>query len=141
MAEANNNLLRIRLVTPDRILVAGTAGAVELPTRCGYIEVLPGHAPLLSELGEGEVKLHGGETNGQRYFVARGFVEVLPERVTILAETALLPQQIDAAEAQQQLTEGEALWEKAGDEAEKFDAASDVIREAEAKLESAVSKI
>ncbi|MHB1020867.1 MAG: ATP synthase F1 subunit epsilon [Acidobacteriaceae bacterium] len=137
MAEANDNLLRVRLVTPDRILVAGTARSVELPTKTGYIEVLPGHAPLLSELGEGNVTLHGLENDGERYFVARGFVEVLPERVTILAETALLPQQIDATEAEQQLAEGEALWNKAGDEAEKFDAANDVIREAEAKLESA----
>lgn len=129
--------LKVRLVTPDRILVDQTVDAVEVPGKNGYFEVLYGHAPLLSEVGAGEVRLHGGESGDQRYSVARGFVEVLPERVTILAETAQKPEEIDTAAAQQQLQEGQQLWNEAGEDAEKYAHANEVITEAEAKLESA----
>jgi hypothetical protein len=62
MAEAGNNsgLLTVRLVTPDRVLLDATAEAVELPSMAGYMETLYGAAPLLAELGAGEVRLHGG---------------------------------------------------------------------------------
>ncbi|MGB7355940.1 MAG: F0F1 ATP synthase subunit epsilon, partial [Acidobacteriaceae bacterium] len=63
--------LRVRLVTPDRILVDQAVEAVEVPAQTGYIEVLRGHAPLLAEVGAGEVRLHGGEGGDQRYSVAR----------------------------------------------------------------------
>src|ERR1700684_3939176 len=82
------NLAQVRLVGADRLLLGPTASAVELPAASGYMEVLPGHAPLLSELGAGDVSIHGGEAGEQRYFVAWGFVEVLPHRVTMLAELA-----------------------------------------------------
>src|SRR5487761_2648441 len=103
MAEATQNQLRVRLVTPEHIFIDGTADAVELPSMSGYLEALYGHAPLLAELGAGEVRLHGGTSGDQKFFVAWGFVEVLPERVTILAETALHPNEINVAEAQQEL--------------------------------------
>lgn len=132
--------LKVRLVTPDRILVDQTAEAVEVPGKNGYFEVLYGAAPLLSEIGAGEVRLHGGEAGDQRYSVARGFVEVLPERVTILAEEAEKPQDIDTAAAQQQLQHGEKLWSEAGEDPEKYAHANEVMREAEARLESAGEK-
>src|ERR1700678_1903159 len=115
MAEGTNNsgLLKVRLVTPDRVLLDATAEAVELPSSSGYLEALYGAAPLLSELGAGEVRLHGGTSGDQKFFVAWGFVEVLPERVIILAETALHPQEIDKAEAHQELVEGEKMWREA----------------------------
>lgn len=134
---ADTNQLRVRLVSPERILVDQTADAVELPSKSGYLEVLYGHAPLLAELGAGEVRLHGGEAGEQRFSVAHGFVEVLPERVTILAESALRPEEIDRAEFQQQLDRGHKLWSEAGDDAEKYAHANEVIREAESRLESA----
>ncbi len=132
--------LKVRLVTPDRILVDQTVEAVEVPGKNGYFEVLYGAAPLLSEIGAGEVRLHGGEAGDRRYSVARGFVEVLPERVTILAEEAEKPQDIDTAAAQQQLQHGEKLWSEAGEDPEKYAHANEVMREAEARLESAGEK-
>jgi F-type H+-transporting ATPase subunit epsilon len=129
--------LKVRLVTPDRILVDQTVDAVEVPGKSGYFEVLYGHAPLLSEIGAGEVRLHGGESGDQRYVVARGFVEVLPERVTILAESAQKPEELDTAAVQEQLQHGEKLWNEAGDDAGKYAHANEVIAEAEAKLDSA----
>jgi F-type H+-transporting ATPase subunit epsilon len=49
-------------VTPERVLVSRNADAVELPAKTGYMEVLYGHAPLLAELGAGDVTLHGATT-------------------------------------------------------------------------------
>ena len=135
-----SGLLTVRLVTPDRVLVDATAEAVELPSMSGYLEALYGHAPLLAELGAGEVRLHGGTSGDQKFFVAWGFVEVLPERVTILAETALHPNEIDVAEARQELAEGEKLWSEAGDDGEKYDEANAITRKAEEKIASAQGK-
>ncbi len=132
------NSLQVRLVTPDRILVDQTVDAVEVPSKSGYIEVLYGHAPLLAELAPGEVRLHGGRNEtGERFNVARGFVEVLPERVTILAESAMKPEEIDTGAAQRELDHGHKLWNEAGDDAHKYEHANEVIREAESRLESA----
>ncbi|HEX3372979.1 MAG TPA: ATP synthase F1 subunit epsilon [Edaphobacter sp.] len=135
-----SGLLAVRLVTPDRILVDATAEAVELPSMSGYLEALYGAAPLLAELGAGEVRLHGGSSGDQKFFVAWGFVEVLPERVTILAETAMHPDEIDRAEAQQELQEGEKLWEEAGDDGNKYDEANAVMRQAQEKIASGEGK-
>jgi F-type H+-transporting ATPase subunit epsilon len=143
MAEGSNKL-RVRLVTPERILVEQEADAVELPAKTGYMEVLYGHAPLLAELGAGDVTLHGasgGENtaNSDRYNVSWGFVEVLPDRVTILANGAIAPAEIDTARVQEQLNHGHELWNQAGDDPEKYEEANHVIHEAEAKLTSAGS--
>jgi F-type H+-transporting ATPase subunit epsilon len=135
-----SGLLAVRLVTPDRILVDATAEAVELPSMSGYLEALYGAAPLLAELGAGEVRLHGGTSGDQKFFVAWGFVEVLPERVTILAETAMHPNEIDRAEAQQELQEGEKLWQEAGDDGNKYDEANALTRQAQEKIASADGK-
>ena len=135
-----SGLLKVRLVTPDRILLDATAEAVELPSMSGYLEALYGAAPLLAELGAGEVRLHGGSSGDQKFFVAWGFVEVLPERVTILAETAMHPNEIDVAEAQKELAEGEKLWNEAGDDGQKYDEANAITRQAEEKIASAEGK-
>ncbi|MDE3103643.1 MAG: ATP synthase F1 subunit epsilon [Acidobacteriota bacterium] len=139
-SQTDSGLLNVRLVTPDKLLLEATAEAVELPSTSGYLEALYGAAPLLAELGAGEVRLHGGSAGEQRYFVAWGFVEVLPERVTILAETALHPEQIDVAQARQELQQGEALWAEAGDDGARYDEANAVVREAAEKIASAESK-
>jgi F-type H+-transporting ATPase subunit epsilon len=142
MAETSTNsgLLAVRLVSPDRLLLDATAEAVELPSSSGYLEALYGAAPLLAELGAGEVRLHGGSSGDQKFFVAWGFVEVLPERVTILAETALRPDEIDTAAAKQDLEAGEKAWQEAGDDAHKYREANAQMREAEEKLASAEGK-
>jgi F-type H+-transporting ATPase subunit epsilon len=133
----SGNQLHVRLVTPDKVLVDQDADAVELPSKSGYMEVLYGHAPLLAELGVGEVRLHGGPGGDQKYFVEWGFVEVLPDRVTILAQNAIRPEEIDAGEAQRQLESGQKMWDEAGENAEKYAQANEVIHEAQVKLASA----
>ncbi len=140
MADESNSL-HVRLVTPERILFDTSADAVELPAKNGYMEVLYGHAPLLAELGAGDVRLHGGSEGGEQiYNVSWGFVEVLPDRVTILANDALKPEEIDVPRAQQQLDRGQQEWNEAGDSEEKYADALHRISEAEAKLATAHEK-
>ena len=138
MAETNNaGLLTVRLVTPERILLDATAEAIELPSMSGYLEALYGAAPLLAELGAGEVRLHGGSAGEQKFFVAWGFVEVLPERVTILAEQALKPEEINLNEVREEQQHAQELWNQAGDDQARYDAANAASRVAEEKLASA----
>ena len=132
--------LQVRLVTPDRVLVDTTADAVELPAMSGYLEALYGAAPLLAELSAGEVRLHGGGSGEQVFFVAWGFAEVLPERITILAENALRPNEIDPTEAQGELQHAQELWNQAGDDQAKYDEANAETRVAEQKLATAQAK-
>jgi F-type H+-transporting ATPase subunit epsilon len=110
---------------------------VELPAGAGYIEALYGAAPLLAELGAGEVRLHGGDSGDQTFFVAWGFVEVLPERVTILASTAMHPNEIDPEQARAELAHAQELWQQAGDNSQRYDEANALARKAEEKLISA----
>jgi F-type H+-transporting ATPase subunit epsilon len=131
---ADLDKLEVRLVTPDRELVDTTADAVELPGRSGYLEVLYGAAPLLTELGTGMVTIHGAEGGEQRYYVAWGFAEVLPNRVTILAESAEEPQAIDAAAAEAEQQRGQKMWEEAGEDPHQYERANQMMRDAEARL-------
>lgn len=145
MADETNQL-RVRLVTPERVLFEAAASAVELPAKNGYMEVLFGAAPLLAELGAGDVTVHGGTDpksfGGEvtRYNVSWGFVEVLPDRVTILASDALKPEEISVDRAEEQLMRGQKMWNEAGDSEEAYTEALHVIAEAEAKLATAAEK-
>ena len=130
----------MRLVTPDQVLLDTTADAVELPSTSGYLEALYGAAPLLAELGAGEVRLHGGAAGQQTFFVAWGFVEVLPERITILAEQALRPGEINITAVHAEQQHAQQLWNEAGDDGDKYDEANAVSRVAEEKLASAAHK-
>jgi F-type H+-transporting ATPase subunit epsilon len=138
MADETNQI-RVRLVEH-------AATAVELPAKDGYFEVLYGHAPTMAELGAGDVIIHGGPdiTDGSpdasRYNVSWGFVEVLPDRVTILASDALKPEEIDVPRAEQQLAHGQQLWKDAGESEDAYTNALRVISEAEAKIASAAHK-
>jgi F-type H+-transporting ATPase subunit epsilon len=146
MADETNQL-RVRLVTPERILFEAAASAVELPAKNGYMEVLFGAAPLMAELGAGDVTVHGGSDGNSggpegvtRYNVSWGFVEVLPDRVTILASDALKPEEINVNRAEEQLVRGQKMWNEAGDSEEAYTEALHVIAEAEAKLATAAEK-
>ncbi len=145
MADETNQI-RVRLVTPERTLFEHAATAVELPAKNGYFEVLYGHAPLVAELGAGDVIIHGdaditdGSPDSSRYNVSWGFVEVLPDRVTILASDALKPEEIDVPRAEQQLDRGLKMWKEAGESEDAYTESLRVISEAEAKIASAHDK-
>ncbi len=91
--------LTLEVVTPDRSLVNEQVDEVQLPGAEGYFGVLPGHAPLLATLQVGELWYRVG---AEKHFlaIAFGFVEVLPERVTVLAQIAERSHDIDVARAE-----------------------------------------
>ena len=91
--------IALEIVTPDRSLVKEVVDEVELPGSEGYFGVLPGHTPLLSMLKVGELWYRIGQ---EKFYlaVAFGFVEVLPDHVTVLAQIAERAQDIDVARAE-----------------------------------------
>jgi F-type H+-transporting ATPase subunit epsilon len=91
--------LRLEFVTPVQAIVHEDVDEVQLPGEEGYFGVLPGHAPLLAALATGSMWYRKGSET--RYaFVAGGFVEVLPDRVSVLAETAERAEDIDIERAE-----------------------------------------
>lgn len=112
------------IVTPTRQLIRTRALEVTLPGANGYLGVLPGHAPLMTELGIGELTFRSApQAQTEPLSVIRGFAEVLPDRVTVLAETAELAAEIDLeraeaakARAEKRLTAGDPDidWDRAG---------------------------
>jgi len=94
--------IQLIIVTPVRELLRETVVEVQLPGADGYLGVLPGAAPLITELGIGELTFHAksGGAASDPIAVIRGFAEVLPDRVTVLAETAELASEIDVARAE-----------------------------------------
>ena len=91
--------LTLEIVTPDRSVIAEKVDEVEIPGAEGYFGVLPGHTPLLATLHVGELWYRKGSE--KHYLsIAFGFAEVLPDRVTILAELAERAEEIDAARAE-----------------------------------------
>jgi len=86
--------IQLDIVTPERAVLSEAVDELILPGSEGYLGVRPGHAPLLTTLKVGTITIRKG--NEQRYLaVSWGFVEVLPERVSILAETAEMAEEID----------------------------------------------
>jgi F-type H+-transporting ATPase subunit epsilon len=91
--------LRLQIVSADRSLVNEQVDEVEIPGADGYFGVLPGHTPLLALLGAGELWYRQGQE--KHYLaIAFGFAEVQPEAVTILAQIAEKPDDIDIARAE-----------------------------------------
>jgi F-type H+-transporting ATPase subunit epsilon len=98
--------IRLEIVTPDRTLVTEQVDEVQVPGAEGYFGVLPGHAPLLASLHVGELWYRIGQD--KHYLaVAFGFVEVLPDKVTILARIAEREQDIDMARAEAAMARAE----------------------------------
>jgi F-type H+-transporting ATPase subunit epsilon len=93
--------IELIIVTPEKQLLRESVVEVVLPGAEGELGILPGHAPLMSELGIGELSYRGAPGNASGVLaVIRGFVEVLGDRVTILAETAERAAEIDLARAE-----------------------------------------
>ena len=127
--------LHLQIITPDKLLVREEADQVQIPGKNGYLGILPGHAPLITELMIGEISyVHGGTT----YYlaVAWGFAEVLPDKVTILADTAERAEDIDVKRAQEAKTRAEEALRQAAPDLD-YDAVQYALRRAEVRLEVA----
>jgi len=104
---------KLEIVTPERMVVSVDAEDLQIPGKTGYLGILPGHAPLITEIAVGEISYHvAGQL--KRIAVAWGFAEVLQEKVTILAETAEKAEEIDVASAQAAKQKAEDQLRKAG---------------------------
>lgn len=123
----------LEIVTPGRLVMSETADEVVLPGSEGYLGVLPGHAPLLTGLAAGEISYRSG--GRARYLaVSGGFAEVLPHRVSVLAETCERAEEIDAARAA-------ASRDRARTEIGRADATESDMRHAGARLARAEVRI
>ncbi len=91
--------LTLEIVTPDRALVRESVDEVQVPAADGYMGILPGHTPLLATLQVGQLSYRIGQQTTVLH-VAFGFVEVLPDRVTVLAQIAERAEDIDIERAE-----------------------------------------
>ena len=93
--------IQLIVVTPERQLLRETVVEVTIPGLDGELGILPGHAPLITELGIGEMHYRTASSSQPvSLAILRGFAEVLPDRVTVLAETAERAEEIDVARAE-----------------------------------------
>jgi F-type H+-transporting ATPase subunit epsilon len=125
-------IIHLEIVTPEKQLFSGPVASVTVPSTTGYLGILPGHAPLLAELGIGEISY---EVDGRMeyLFCSWGFVEVLPDRVVLLAQTAEAASDIDIKRA-----------EEAKARAEKYLSSKDLgvdFRRAELAMLRAISRL
>lgn len=128
--------LKLQVVTPDRLVVSEEVAEVQVPGKNGYMGILPGHAPLLSELTIGEVSYRRG-TSWEFLAVAWGFVEVLPHRVIVLAETSERAEDIDVDRAQAARQRAEARLARTGAEGIDIDRAQAALQRALIRLQVA----
>ena len=127
--------LQIEIVTPERKVTEDRATEVKIPGKDGYLGILPGHAPLITELSVGEIGYRDEAGQIKRLAVAWGFAEVLPDKVTILAEAAERPQEIDVARAQKAKERAEQLLKSNDPKLEvDYARAEDALQRAETRL-------
>jgi F-type H+-transporting ATPase subunit epsilon len=129
---------QLEIVTPEKKVVETAAEEVQIPGKNGYLGILPGHAPLITELAVGEVTYKENATE-RHLAVAWGFAEVLPDKVTILAETAERPAEIDVARARQAKDRAEQRL-TSGDINVDVERSLDSLHRAEARLDVAAKK-
>jgi F-type H+-transporting ATPase subunit epsilon len=126
---------QLEIVTPEKKVVNTSAEEIQIPGKNGYLGVLPGHAPLITELGVGEITFRA-DAHEQILAVAWGFAEVLPDKVTILAETAERPAEIDEARARKAKERAEERL-TSGDTNVDVERALDSLHRAETRLDVA----
>jgi F-type H+-transporting ATPase subunit epsilon len=102
--------LLLEIVTPERLAFSETVDSVQLPGVEGELGVLPHHAPLVSTLGLGELRIRRGSQE-ESFAIAGGFLQVRPDKVVVMAEMADLASDIDLERAQEARKEAERALE------------------------------
>jgi F-type H+-transporting ATPase subunit epsilon len=128
--------IELEVVTPQRFVLHADVKSLEMPAKDGYLGVLPGHAPLITELGIGVLTYR---TNGDTYCVTvmQGYAEVLPDRVIILAEIAERAAEIDVERCRSALQRAQAELAKAGSGEVDWQRAATALERAMARLQVA----
>jgi F-type H+-transporting ATPase subunit epsilon len=119
----------LEIVTPERLAYSDEVDAVVLPGSEGEMGVLPHHAPLVSTLGVGELRIRKGGTE-ESFAIVGGFVQVRPDRVVVMAETADMASEIDLEKAQEARREAERALETGYHEAADLSAARAALQQA-----------
>jgi len=133
-----SDTFQLEIVTPEKKVVDTPAEEAQIPGKNGYLGILPGHAPLITELAVGEITFRS-QAKEERLAVAWGFAEVLPDKVTILAETAERPSEIDVERARKSKERAEQRLTSSDTEVD-VDRALDALRRAETRLDVAGKK-
>ncbi len=137
MSEEPADKLMLQIVTPQRLLAEEEADEVQLPARRGYLGILPGHAPLLTELGVGDLKYKLGK-DVYHLAIVNGFAEVLPDRVIVLAEIGERAEEIDVGRARDALKRAEERLAKRDQGGVDWDRALAALERARVRAEVAV---
>ena len=126
----------IEVVTPMRLVVRETVSEAQIPVRGGYIGVLPGHTPLLAEMGIGELSYHAGN-RVQSCTAIGGFVEVLGDRVIVLADRAERAEEIDVPRAQAALDRAQKRFANPNDPNVDWKRAEEALERAQVRMQVA----
>jgi F-type H+-transporting ATPase subunit epsilon len=129
---------QLEIVTPVKLVVNEAAEEAQIPGSNGYLGILPGHAPLITELAVGAITYKSGGTT-HTLSIAWGFAEVLPDKVTILAETAERPEEIDVERAREAKDRAEQRL-KSNDPEVNYTRAEGARQRAETRLNVAKEK-
>lgn len=128
--------LTLEVVTPERQLLSELVNEIQLPGRDGYLGILPGHAPLLTELGIGQISYRQGQDTHYASTI-HGFAEVLPDRVVVLAETAERAEEIDVNRARAARERAERRLGKPGAADMDWDRATFALQRSLVRLQAA----
>jgi len=127
--------IQLHIITPERLLVNERVDEVEIPGSEGYFGVLPGHTPLLADLAVGELWYRKGQE--KTYLaIAYGFVEVLPDRVTVLARIAERAEDIDITRAEEARKRAEERLREYGKDVD-YDRARQALQKSASRLQVA----
>jgi F-type H+-transporting ATPase subunit epsilon len=126
---------QLEIVTPERMVVKDNAEEMQLPGKNGYLGIMAGHAPLITELAVGELS-YVAQGYTERLAVSWGFAEVLPDKVTVMAERAERAEEIDVARAEEARQRAEQRL-NSGDTEMDYGRALVALRRAEVRLEVA----
>ena len=121
--------LQLEIVTPERLAFSDTVDSVVVPGIEGELGILPHHAPLLSTLGLGELRIRRSGAE-ESFAIVGGFVQVRPDKVVVMAETADLAAEIDVEKAQEARREAERALEGGFQEGADLSAARAALQQA-----------
>jgi F-type H+-transporting ATPase subunit epsilon len=127
--------IQLEVATPERLVVREPVTEIQLPGKDGYMGILPGHAALLGMLGTGVLTYRAGSVK-HALAVQGGFIEVLPEHVSVLANSADPAEEIDLERARQELKSAQEQLASAADP----EAALAAVARAQARVDAAEAK-
>jgi F-type H+-transporting ATPase subunit epsilon len=81
-------MLRVQVISPEKVLFEGEASSLVAPAHDGQVGILAGHAPMMTLLGRGTLRLEGGATGGRAFAVEGGFLQVVDDQVRVVTERA-----------------------------------------------------